>query len=134
MAGHRVLRPVRFGLVGALTFALQLLLLTVFTDAGLGSLLAYIVALALAVQFNFVVNQSLVWHDRPLSVGARRLAHRWVAFHAFIMLSLVLNVAGFALAEPFMPAFAAALVGLAVSTLVKFLSLDRLVFQSGARR
>lgn len=130
LAGHRVLRPVRFGLVGALTFGLQLMLLTMFTEAAVSAVPAYIAALAIAVQFNFVVNQTLVWHDRSDALNPRRLAERWLTFHAFIALSLVLNVIGFAVAEPFMPLFAAALVGLAVSTVVKYVSLDRLVFRT----
>lgn len=134
LAGSHAARPIRFGVVGAITFALQLLLLTLLTDAGVGSLVAYVLALAIAVQFNFVVSQLLVWHDRHLSHAPRRLLHRWATFHAAIALSLVINVVAFALAEPFMPDIAAAMVGLAASTVIKFLSLDRLVFRSTGLR
>lgn len=127
--GSGAARPVRFGVVGTLTFGLQLLLLTLLTNAGLESLVAYVLALATAVQFNFMVSQLLVWHDRPLSLTARRIIHRWATFHALIALSLIVNVVAFALAEPFMPDIGAALVGLAASTVIKFLSLDRLVFR-----
>jgi putative flippase GtrA len=95
---------------------------------------AYVLALAIAVQFNFAVSQLLVWHDRGVSSGRLRLAHRWLTFHAAIALSLVVNVVVFALAEPFMADIAAALVGLGASTLIKFLSLDRLVFRSTGLR
>jgi putative flippase GtrA len=134
LAGSHAVRPVRFAFVGAITFGLQLILLSLFTSAGLGSLLAYVVALAISVQFNFVVSQLLVWHDRPVSRAPRRLVHRWATFHGAIALSLVVNVVAFALAEPFMPDVAAAVVGLAASTLIKFFSLDRLVFRSAGLR
>lgn len=134
LAGSHAARPIRFGVVGAVTFGLQILLLTLFTDAGLGSIVAYVLALAFSVQFNFVVNQLLVWHDRPVSRVPRRIVHRWATFLGAIALSLVFNVVAFAIAEPFMPAVAAALVGLAASTIIKFLSLDRLVFRSARLR
>jgi putative flippase GtrA len=127
-------RPIRFGIVGAITFAVQIALLTLLTNAGLGSIVAYVVALVISVQFNFVVNQLLVWHDRPVSRAPRRFVHRWATFHGAIALSLIINVAAFALAEPFMPDVAAAVVGLAASTIIKFLSLDRLVFRSTGLR
>ena len=125
MAGSHAARPIRFGIVGAVTFAIQIAGLTLFTNAGLGSLVAYMVSLVISVEFNFVVNQLLVWHDRPVSRVPRRLLHRWATFHGAIALSLVINVVAFALAEPFMPDIAAAVVGLAASTVIKFLSLDR---------
>lgn len=120
--------------MGAITFGLQIVLLTQLTNLGLASLIAYVTALAIAVQFNFIVSQLLVWHDRPVSHAPRRLLHRWATFHAAITLSLVVNVVAFALAEPFMPDIAAAIVGLAASTIIKFLSLDRLVFRSTGLR
>lgn len=134
LAGSHAARPVRFGIVGAITFGLQIVLLTLLTNFGVGSLVAYVAALALAVQFNFAVSQLLVWHDRQLSRAPRRLVHRWATFHAAIALSLVVNVVAFALAEPFMADIAAAIVGLAASTVIKFLSLDRLVFRSTGLR
>lgn len=129
LAGSGAARPIRFGIVGAVTFGLQIGLLTLLTDAGLGSLMAYVLALALSVQFNFLVNQLLVWHDRPLSLSLQRAIRRWATFHALIALSLIVNVVAFALAEQFMADIAAALVGVAASSVIKFLSLDRLVFR-----
>ncbi len=134
LAGSHAARPIRFGIVGAVTFVIQIAGLTLFTNAGLGSLVAYIASLVISVEFNFVVNQLLVWHDRPVSRVPRRLLHRWATFHGAIALSLVINVVAFALAEPFMPDIAAAVVGLAASTVIKFLSLDRLVFRSTGLR
>ena len=118
-----------------MTFGVQISLLSVFTNAGLGSVVAYIVALFFSVQFNFVVNQLLVWHDRPVSRAPRRLLHRWATFHAAIALSLVVNVVLFAVAQLWLTDIAAALAALTVSTLIKWLSLDRFVFRAaGAQR
>lgn len=134
LAGSHAARPIRFGVVGAITFGLQIMLLTLLTNNGGDAVVANAIALAIAVQFNFAVSQLMVWHDRDLSLARRRLAHRWFTFHAAIALSLVVNFAAFALALPFVPVVAAAFVGLAASTVIKFLSLDRLVFRSTGLR
>ena len=134
LAGSHPARPARFAVVGAVTFALQLVLLSLLTGAGVESLFAYVIALALAVQFNFGASQLLVWHDRDLSSATSHLARRWLTFHGAIALSLVVNVVAFALAERALPDVAAAIVALAASTVLKFLSLDRLVFRAGGLR
>lgn len=71
-----------------------------------------------------------MWHDRPTSMKPRRVVHRWATFHAYIAVSLIVNFVAFVLAQPFMPDVAAALIALAASTVIKFLSLDRLVFRA----
>ena len=121
-------------MVGAVTFGLQLALLSVFTSLGIRSVVAYALALGVAVQFNFVLSQLLVWHDRPASMKVRRVVHRWATFHAYICVSLVVNLIAFVLAQPFMSDIAAAVVALAASTLIKFVSLDRLVFRTSRVR
>jgi putative flippase GtrA len=95
---------------------------------------AYVIALAVAVQFNFGASQFLVWHDRDMPSAKRRLMHRWITFHGAIALSLVINVVVFALGERALPDLAAAVVALAASTVIKFLSLDRLVFRASGLR
>jgi putative flippase GtrA len=130
LLGSGAARPFRFGAVGAATFAVQLGLLFLFKEAGLGSLIAYALGLFVAVQFNFVVSQAFVWGDRrtELMLG-RDLMQRWLTFHGCIALSLVINFGAFAIAQVFMPDFPAALIGISTSTLIKFLSLDRLAFR-----
>jgi putative flippase GtrA len=115
--------------VGGLTFAVQLGLLVLLTGAGLGSLPAYAVALALAVQFNFGLSQLLVWHDRPLSGASRHLVERWLTFHTVIALSLVVNFVAFVVAQAVVVDIAAAAIAVAVSTGIKFVSLDRYTFR-----
>ena len=125
-----VWRLMRFGAMGLVTFALQIGLLMGLKDAGLGAVLAYAIGLAIVVQFNFIVNQFFVWDDRPLAgVFSRSTLERWVTFHGCIGLSLVLNFGGFVVARLFMGDLAAAVTGVALSTVVKFLSLDRLAFR-----
>jgi putative flippase GtrA len=122
-------RPFRFGAVGAVTFGVQLGMLFVFKEAGFGSIVAYALALAVSVQFNFVVNQLFVWHDRPLAMFSRHGAERWATFHGCIALSLVVNFLAFLVAQAFMPDVLAAVVGVGASTALKFLSLDKLAFK-----
>jgi putative flippase GtrA len=127
--GSGAARPVRFGAVGAVTFGVQLGMLLVFKEAGFGSVIAYALALAVSVQFNFVVNQLFVWHDRPLAMCSRHGAERWLTFHGCIAVSLVVNFLAFVVAQMFMADVLAALVGVGFSTALKFLSLDKLAFR-----
>ncbi len=94
-------RPLRFLVVGGVTFLLQFGLLKLFEAPGLSPVAAYALALFFAVQFNFVVSQLLVWPDRPLHLTARAVFRRWLSFIAMIALSLVINFVGFAVAQPF---------------------------------
>ena len=127
-----VWRLVRFGVMGLVTFAVQIGLLMALKDAGLGAILAYAIGLAVVVQFNFFVNQVFVWDDRPLSgIFSRSTLERWVTFHGCIGLSLVLNFGGFVVARLFIGDLPAAVAGVALSTVVKFLSLDRVAFREG---
>lgn len=121
-------RPLRFLFVGGITFVLQYGLLKLFEAPGLSPVVAYGLALAVAVQFNFIVSQLLVWPDRPVRITFGDVFRRWLSFLAMIALSLVINFVGFALAQPFMPDLAATVVAVAASTVVKYLSLDRYTF------
>ena len=123
-------RPLRYGTVGAVTFVLNLGLLFAFKAAGLPSIPAYALALALSVQFNFACSQFWVWGDRHVvTFWGRDMAERWVTFHGCIGVSLVINFVVFAVAQMAMPDLFAAVVGVGASTLAKFLSLDRLAFR-----
>jgi putative flippase GtrA len=122
-------RPLRFGIVGAVTFGLQYLLLSLLTSSGVTPAVAYLIALAVAVQFNFIVSQLLVWHDRPMSLTVGRVANRWATFHAMIAVSLVVNFIAFVLLEPYLGNLGASLGAIVFSTIIKFFSLDRVVFK-----
>jgi putative flippase GtrA len=129
MLGSGTARPVRFGVVGLITFGVQLGGLFLLKEAGLPSVIAYALALALSVQFNFIFNQLLVWADRPLAVLSREFAERWATFHGCIALSLVVNMGAFVVAQLFMPDLFAAIIGVGSSTALKFMSLDRVAFR-----
>ncbi len=124
-----VARPIRFGIVGLATFVIQMGLFTAFQSAGLTAVIANAIALAIAVQFNFAGNQFLVWADLPLKPVSRAFAERWAAFHGCIALSLLVNFGVFVLAHLFLPAIIAVLIGIASSTAIKFVSLDRFAFR-----
>jgi len=100
---------------------------------GWGAGVAYALALAVAVQFNFVVSQLLVWPDRPVKLTASDLARRWLSFHLMIALSLVINFVCFALAIAYVPDLVATVVAVIASTAIKFLSLDRYTFSKTNR-
>jgi putative flippase GtrA len=126
-------RPLRFGTVGGITAGLQVGLLWLFKSGGLDSVVAYAIALALAVQFNFLANHAFVWGDRRVAGrGIVGLAERWLTFHSCIALSIVINMGVFVVAHLAMPDLVAAALAIALSTVVKFLSLDRLAFRAAA--
>jgi putative flippase GtrA len=130
MGGNAPRRFVRFGASGIATFFVQIGTLLLLKSAGLGGILANAFGIAVAVQFNFVISELFVWSDRRLlTVLGRQMARRWLTFHGCIAASLVLNFAAFIVARLFMPDLPAAVVGIAASTVVKFLSLDRLAFR-----
>jgi putative flippase GtrA len=108
-------------------------LLLLFEAPGLSPQVAYALALAVAVQFNFVVSQLLVWPDRPVRITFSDVFRRWLSFHAMIALSLVLNLLAFVVARAFVPDLLAAVAGVAASTVVKYLSLDHYTFTNTKR-
>jgi putative flippase GtrA len=124
-------RLARFGVMGIITFVVQIGSFALLKDAGMNSVVAYAIGLALAVQFNFVVNQLFVWDDRPLqALFSRSTVERWLTFHGCIAASLVLNFGAFVVAHLFLPDIVAAVIGVGASTVLKFLSLDRLAFRA----
>src|SRR5690606_22064848 len=126
-------RLIRFGANGIATFVVQIGLLVLLKSAGLNGVVANAIGLAVAVQFNFLVSELFVWSDRRLTtILGREMAQRWLTFHGCTGLSLLLNFGAFMVARLFMPDVPAAIVGVGASTIVKFLSLDRLAFRGPA--
>ena len=123
----------RFLFVGGITFLLNYGLLRLFQTFGLGPLPAYALALFVAVQFHFLVSQLMVWPDRPVRVTVADVFRRWLSFHVMIALSLVVNFLAFAVAQPFVSDLVATIAGVAASTLIKYLSLDRYTFSKTNR-
>jgi putative flippase GtrA len=131
LAGTR--RFIRFGVNGVATFFVQIGLLVLLKSAGVSGVVANAIGLVVAVQFNFLLSEIFVWNDRRLlNIMGREMLQRWLTFHGCIALSLVLNFGAFMIARLFMPDVPAAIFGVAASTLVKFLSLDRLAFRGPA--
>jgi dolichol-phosphate mannosyltransferase len=122
------LRFVRFAVLGGVTAVINIGLLWLLSEAGINAIAAYAIGMAIALQFNFLASQAFVWQDRGAG-SWRVLAERWVTFHTCTAASIAVNMAAFIVARLFMPDIAAAIVGLAISTVVKFMSLDRLAFK-----
>jgi len=124
-------RFARFGAMGAITFLVQFGALELFKSLGIASIPAYALSLIPAVQLNFVANEVLVWDDRHIKVlKSRAMFQRWLTFQGCIAFSLLINFGVFVVAQFFIPDLAAMVLGIAASTLVKFLSLDRLAFRA----
>ncbi len=126
-----VARPIRFGIVGLVTFGVQMGFFAALQASGLTAAIANAIALAVAVQFNFAGNQFLVWADLPLKLMSHAFVRRWTAFHGCIALSLAINYGVFLVALQFAPDIIAVMIGIASSTAIKFISLDRFAFRVG---
>jgi putative flippase GtrA len=124
-------RFARFGANGIATFFVQIGLLVLLKSAGMSGVIANAIGIAVAVQFNFLLSELFVWSDRRLmTVFGREMVRRWLTFQGVLAFSLVLNFGGFLIARLFLPDLPAAIFGVAISTMVKFLSLDRLAFRA----
>jgi putative flippase GtrA len=124
-------RFVRFGANGIATFFVQIGLLVLLKSAGMSGVIANAIGIAVAVQFNFLLSELFVWSDRRLmTIFGREMVRRWLTFQGVLAFSLVLNFGGFLVARLFVPDLPAAIFGVAISTMVKFLSLDRLAFRA----
>lgn len=85
-------RFVMFAAIGGLGAAVHLSILKLFYDgAGLAYLSANIIAAAVAMTFNFFLNNALTYRDRRLK-GAKALFDGWVSFCAVCSVGLVANV------------------------------------------
>ena len=122
-------RPIRFGVVGIVTFGVQMGFFGGLQLAGLSAVIANAIALAAAVQFNFAANQLFVWADKPVALLSKALVERWATYHGCIAVSLVVNFSVFVVAQLFLPPVVAVLAGIACSTAIKFVSLDRFAFR-----
>jgi putative flippase GtrA len=124
-------RLIRFGIVGGMTGLVQIVMLEAFKSLGFSAVAAYALGLIVSCQFNFTLNSLVVWGDRPL--GRERghaLTRRWASYHACIAFAVGVNFIVFVIARGGMPDIGAALTAIACSTLIKFLSLDRLAFRA----
>jgi putative flippase GtrA len=124
-------RFARFGANGIATFFVQIGLLVLLKSTGMSGVIANAIGIAVAVQFNFLLSELFVWSDRRLmTVSGREMMRRWLTFQGVLAFSLILNFGGFLIARLFLPDLPAAIFGVAISTMVKFLSLDRLAFRA----
>jgi putative flippase GtrA len=128
--GSGAARPIRFGVVGIITFGVQMGCFAALHGSGLSAVIANAIALAIAVQFNFAANQLFVWADQPVTLISKAFIRRWIAFHGFLAISLAVNFGVFVVAQLFLPAVIAVMVGICSSTAIKFVSLDRYAFRS----
>jgi putative flippase GtrA len=132
------MRPARFLLVGGATAVVQLGLLAVLLGMRWPSLVGNAAALAIAMQVNFALSAGFTWVDRwgePLlgEKGAPSAwwvaLSRWVRFMGAAAGSVLLNEAGYDLAQQYWPALVAAAVCSAVVAALNYFVVGRLVFR-----
>ena len=122
-------RLIRFACTGLVAGVLQLALLRLWTAHGWDALVANPVAYLISAQLNFLLSATFIWRDRQGATGrTETLFRRWVAFHAAILGTALLNQAVFAVAQLALPALLAAGLGIASGALINYLVQDRFIF------
>jgi putative flippase GtrA len=123
-------RPIRFGVVGAGSAAVQLGMLAALVQLGVRHELANILALATSTQVNFLLSAIVIWPDRPTSPRAMRtLLRRLASFNGMSITTILINEGVFALAIHAVPYLAAGLCGIAVAAPVNYLAGHYLIFR-----
>jgi putative flippase GtrA len=119
-------RPLRFAGTGITAAAVQLGLLTLFTHAGVESLLANTVAFLLAAQVNFALSVTVTWRE---CLGNGELRTMWATFHGSIAAMALVNLLVFAVAREVMPALVASALGILAGALGNYAAGNTLVFR-----
>ena len=128
--------PVKFTLVGMLGFAIQLLMIQVFTALTSNYLMATAVAVELTVLHNFVWHERFTWRER-VATGVGGKLRRLVRFHVsngatsiaenlFLMRLLVGGI--------HLHVLPANLLSVTACALANFLASDRWVFTRGVEK
>lgn len=123
-------RLLRFATTGALSGLSQIALLAALLHLGLRAWPANLASFAAASQANFVLSNWFTWGDRR---GGVRFTGRWFRFMSTIMLTALLNLGIFTVADGYMPSLLAACAGIAVAAGANFVVADRAVFVASAR-
>lgn len=125
-------RWVRFNLVGAAGFVVQMLTLAAVTRGlGVRPSIAVVVAVLVAVTHNFVWHERVTWPGQPRQGRLRR----WLSFNLSNgLISVVTNVIVTTLmvAATGAPLLAANAMAVALASVVNFLLSDRYVFSRAA--
>lgn len=127
---HPLLRPVRFGAVGAACSGVQLAVLLALVELGLRHDLANFIALLVSTQASFLLSAAFIWPDRPLAGRAPgSWLQRLLAFNLTSFATLLLNEGVYLLALQRVHYLVAALCGIAVAAPVNYLIEHYLVFR-----
>ncbi|HEU5314623.1 MAG TPA: GtrA family protein [Chloroflexota bacterium] len=125
----RLPRPLRFAFTGGAAAVGQLALLHALAPSRIPPIAANTIAFLVAAQLNFALSCVFTWWDR-FSASPRVLAARWLAFHASISATAMLNLAVFGLVALAAPPLVAAVAGIGAAAAVNFATGDRLVFRA----
>lgn len=122
------MRWVRFNVVGAAGFVLQIVTLSLLVRcAGLPTGVAVTVAVLVAVSHNFMWHERFTWPNQPREGRLRR----WLSFQLSTgVISILTNVGATTLVMTLtgLPVAAANAVAVVLASMVNFLVNDRLVF------
>jgi putative flippase GtrA len=120
-------RLLQFGAIGGLCAILQLVLLSILTEAAGWGSMSNAVAFVLSAQCNFVLNHQLTWRDRRAARAIGTLS-QWLSFNGVIAVAAVFNQLIYVAAGEVMPYLAAGAIGIGVTTVGKYIVADRWIF------
>jgi putative flippase GtrA len=124
---HDRARPIRFSCVGGIAALFQLGVFALFIRHGVNPFAGNAVAFLFAAQINFLLSSTFTWRLRTWG-DPRHVAGRWMAFHAAVAYSAMLNFVTFMIALHFASELVASAAGIAVGAVANYLANDRVVF------
>ena len=127
-------RLISFALVGASGFLLDLLFYFSLQGVGIEHRLARFVSFWPAVSWNWLINRTLTFDERPREPHARQ----WTKFVVSSVLGLAVNVGSYTLLTSFVDLFAryrllTLVIGVGLGGVVNFLVANRFVYRGGAQ-
>ena len=88
----RLIRPMKFAIVGGIGTVIGLLLFWLFNEVLLiHVIIALVISLWLTILTNFAMNQVWTFSDRPAAKGTREVWHRLVKYHSVTIGGMIIN-------------------------------------------
>ena len=123
----RYLRQLKFLAVGAACFLLQMSTLVALLHLGLTDGVANATSFLISAEAKFVLSSRLVWND-PSSTGMTWRGFTW--FNLATIVIFLVDQLVFVATDRVLTPVPAAILGVAVGTIVSYLVCDRVIFRS----
>lgn len=131
IALSRYLRQLKFLAVGAACFLLQMATLIAVLHLGVAGSVANAMSFLISAETKFVLSSRLVWND-PTSTGMTWRGFAW--FNITTLVIFFVDQLVFIATDRVLTTIPAAILGVAVGTIVSYIVCDRVIFRSTPAR